>query len=305
MNIMTFDKCFSAHFETYRKSVEIQTSNARLGIFLNHVSPVIGQLNMSEIKVQHLRPIFDKLENEGKTKTLHKTHEIISQIFDYAIVVEECCELNPAQPLKRFLPKHVEVNHPFLEESQMPLFFRRIKSKGKLSFQAKIALLLITYTAVRCNEAVKAKWEEFDFENRLWSIPAARMKMRKDHIVPLSKQVIELLKIWKLQCKDSEYLFPKLNVGNKHEYMQSWCLSRAISHTEFYQKQTIHGLRQRFSTSCYESNLWRDAAIEMCLAHKVGGVAGVYNKAKYIDERRKIMQWYADKVQLWVKGFID
>ncbi|MDO3658373.1 tyrosine-type recombinase/integrase [Acinetobacter genomosp. 15BJ] len=300
----TFDQCFSAHFETYKKSVQKQTGDARLGIFLNHISPVIGRLNMDEIRVQQLRPIFDKLEHQGKTKTLHKTHEIISQIFDYGIVIEECCEVNPAHPIKRFLAKHVEVNHPFLDESQIPKLFTQIRSKGRLSVQAKVALLLITYTAVRCNEAVKAKWQEFDFESRLWSIPAARMKMRNDHLVPLSKPVIDLLKSWKLKSKNSKYVFPKLNISNKHDYMQSWCLSRAISHTEFYKRQTVHGLRQRFSTSCYESNLWRDAAIELCLAHKIGGVVGVYNKAKYLEERRKIMQWYADNVQIWTKGFI-
>ncbi|ENX58810.1 MULTISPECIES: tyrosine-type recombinase/integrase [Acinetobacter] len=304
MKEMSFSQCFSAFFETYRKSVEKQTENAALGIFLNHINGEIGPLNMHQIKVSNLQPIFKKLENEGKTSTLRTTHQLICKVFDYGIVYETCCEFNPAQPLSRFLAKHVEKNHPFLTEEEMPLFFNEVKKHGKLSTPAKVALLLIIYTAVRANEAVQAKWDEFDLDKQIWTIHAERMKKRLSHTVPLSNQIVNILKKWKNKAPVSDYVFPALNKSNKNPYMQSWCLSRAVSHTLYYQKQNIHGFRHRFSTTCYESNLWRDDAIEMCLAHRIGGVKGVYNKAKYIEERKRIMQWYADKVQIWVKGFI-
>lgn len=300
MNTMTFNQCFSAHYETYKKSVEKKTANNRHQIYMLHIQPFIGNIEITDIHVKDLMSVFKKLENDGKTKTVKSAFQIINQVYNYSVVVLECCEFNKVQPLRDFLVRHNGKNHPFLPENRMSALFTEVQKKGGLSKKCKVAFMLIAYTAVRSNEATQAKWNELDLENATWTIPATRMKMRREHIVPLSKQVIALLKKWQAESIDSEYVFPR---PNKNQAMRGWSLSRAITKTKFDKMHVMHGFRHRFSTSCYESNLFRDDAIELCLAHKPSGIKAVYNKAQYIDERKEIMQWYADKIETWARYF--
>lgn len=301
----TFDDAFKNHFDRYSIAVDPATSYARNYLYTRHILEKIGHIDISSIDLEDILPIFHKLEDEKKTKTLWNVYQIISQIFDYAIVILRVCKTNHVQPLKRFLMKHKQINHPFLLENQMTDLFVQVKEKGQLSLQAKVVFLLIAYTAVRSNEARGAKWDEIDFQNGLWEIPSNRMKMRREHLVPLSSQVIELLLWWKEHAPKSEYLFPARNKRNKQHYMIGQSLSQSICRTEYNQRHRIHSFRHRFSTTAYESNKWRDGAIEYCLAHKMTGVKGVYNKAKYLAERKRIMQWYADNyVSQWSRDFI-
>nr|DAT67045.1 MAG TPA: Integrase [Caudoviricetes sp.] len=142
--------------------------------------------------------------------------------------------------------------------------------------------------------AVNAAVDEFDFERRVWTIPAERMKMRRPHVVPLAPPVCRLLQAWLAERKrsgiSSSLLFDGIG-GHRPLHV--------ITQAGWRGRMTIHGLRKVFSTHAHESGRWSVDAIELQLAHVIPGVRGVYNKAYLLDERRRLMIWYAREIQRW------
>lgn len=159
---------------------------------------------------------------------------------------------------------------------------------------AVTAFWLIAYTAVRRGEAVNAAVSEFDFATATWTIPAARMKMRRPHVVPLAPDVVDLLSAWLVERArrgiSGDLLFGGIG-GHRPLHV--------ITQAGWRDKMTIHGFRKVFSTHAHESGLWSVDAIELQLAHIISGVRGVYNKAMLLDERRQLMIWYADEINRW------
>lgn len=290
---MLFKEIALEWYEKNRKSWVLKTQDARLAIFNNHIFPILGDMLIKDIKPAHILVICQKLETEQKTKTERIVCQIIKKVFSYAVIAEYI-KNNPATDVLTVCQKHTEKHHPFLPVTELQKFFTAINQKGRLSAQAKRAFLILFFTTLRSGEVMKAKWSEIDLANKTWTIPAERMKMREKHIVPLSDIVIRLLNEQKQHYPSSEFIFPSPTKKNKA--FNAIALSRAIHHAGYGGQQVLHGFRHIFATYCYESNKWRDDAIETCLAHKINGVRGVYNKAKYTDERRKLMQWYAHQM---------
>ena len=162
---------------------------------------------------------------------------------------------------------------------------------------AETAFWLIAYTAVRRGEAALAGVDEFDLADGLWTIPAARMKMRREHLVPLAPQVATLLAGW-LAYREQVGITGDKMFGE----LQGWMILDVLTKARWRGRMTIHGWRKVFSTHAHESGLWPVDAIEMQLAHIIGRVRGVYNKVLLLPERRKLMAWYADEIDKWRRG---
>lgn len=289
-------------FEKNRKNWVLKTQDMRLRVLERHIFPVIGNMPITEIKSKHILSIAKNAENNGKTKLARSICQYIRRIYSYA-VVNDYCENNPASDILSECAKHHEEHYPFLPFYELPAFFNAVDKKGRLNVQSKRAFLILFLTALRSQEVIKAKWSEIDIDKKVWIIPAQRMKMRYEHTVFLSDIVVKLLKKQKAEYPQSEFVFP--SPTKKNMPMNAHGLSRAIHHAGYGGRQVLHGFRHIFATYCYESNLWRDDAIEYCLAHKIIGVRGVYNKAQYNDERKKIMQWYADSVKNVILSMVD
>ncbi len=290
---MLFKEIALEWYEKNRKSWVLKTQDARLAIFNNHIFPILGDMLIKDIKPAHILVICQKLETEQKTKTERIVCQMIKRVFSYAVIAEYI-QHNPATDILTVCFRHTEKHHSFLQPHELTAFFNAVNCKGKLSVQAKRAFLILFFTALRSSEVLNAKWSEIDLKNKTWTIPAERMKMRSQHIIPLSDIVIRLLNEQKQQYPTSEFIFP--SPIKKNKAFNAIALSRAIHHAGYSGRQVLHGFRHIFATYCYESNKWRDDVIETCLAHKINGVRGVYNKAKYTDERRKLMQWYAHQM---------
>lgn len=291
---MLFREISLEWFEKNRKNWVLKTQDMRLQVFENHIFPVIGNMPITEIKSKHILGIAKNAENEGKTKLARSICQYIRRIFSYA-VVNDYCEHNPASDILSECAKHHEKHYPFLPFHELTDFFNAVNQKGKLKPQAKRAFLILFLTALRSQEVIKAKWSEIDLEKKIWIIPAQRMKMRYEHTVFLSDAVVKLLKKQKAESPQSDFVFP--SPTKKNMPMNAHGLSRAIHHAGYEGRQVLHGFRHIFATYCYESNLWRDDVIETCLAHKISGVKGVYNKAKYSHERQQLMKWWAEQVE--------
>jgi integrase len=156
----------------------------------------------------------------------------------------------------------------------------------------KYALQLMALTFVRKNELLRAKWEEFDLEKAIWKIPANRMKMRIEHIVPLSKQVIKILMHLKSNYPNEVDVFHKEN-----KPLVNHALIYALYWMGYKQRMTVHGFRAVASTILNEHEFRADV-IERQLAHTEGNqVRRAYNRAQYMHERIAMMKWWGDYIE--------
>jgi integrase len=155
-----------------------------------------------------------------------------------------------------------------------------------------LALQALALTFVRTSELIGATWDEFDFGKALWAIPATRMKMGKEHVVPLSTQALQVFKALKKIAGNSAWVLPG---RNPIKPISNNSMLFALYRLGYRGQMTGHGFRSVASTALNESNGFQTDWVERQLAHSPANeVAGAYNKAKYLPARKKMMQWYGD-----------
>lgn len=260
-------------------------SNAEKSKRLFHrvVYPIIGNKRLN--KITH-HDIVTLVTTHRKTapRSVKTLVQMLRRIFIYATDICDYHLTNPVKAGIKLLYTDSKCKEfAVLDMPQVPLFFKKIDSIKIKKKQSIIGFWLLAYTGLRRSEVMRATWDEINFETRTWIIPSHRMKTRQgDHIVPLSRQVIDLL----LQLQ-------------KHTGRTSGSLFDIDPSTPLYlctaagyhKRMTLHGLRKVFSTHAHESGLWSIDAIELQLAHRVSGVRGVYNKAQHLSERTRLLQW--------------
>lgn len=156
----------------------------------------------------------------------------------------------------------------------------------------RCALEFAMLTAARSGELCAAQWGEIDPEKKLWVIPASRMKMRRIHTVPLSRQALEVLDTLRPVSGDGEYLFPSLRQGRHVSRNSLTCALRILGYEP--KELVVHGFRAMFSTLANEHG-WQPDVIERQLAHvERNAVRAAYNHAEHLETRREMMQWWAD-----------
>ena len=158
----------------------------------------------------------------------------------------------------------------------------------------RMGLQLLAMLFCRPSELRGAKWHEFDFDNAIWNIPEERMKKRREHVVPLSKQAIAILEELKSYDTNSEFLFPSRS--DKSKPKSDTVFIMALRRMGYEGRQTPHGFRHIAST-LLNNRGFDERHIESALAHVKDGVAGVYNKAQYLQDRANMMQWYANHLE--------
>ena len=244
-----------------------------------------------DLKIGKISPklIFDialKIESRKEAK---QTLTVLSNVFDYAMAMG-LAKSNPAARLRKFIAPHIEINHPHLNtETELSELLRCIDLYSKDRTTSN-ALLAIIYTAQRRAEIIGAKWEEINFEKRIWTIPAHRMKMKVEQEIPITDSVYSILKAQK--GLNDTFVFPSKYRNAPIYYEAPLVLLHELG---YKRRQTLHGFRHIFSTATHENKFAYDI-IEKQLAHKIQGVRGIYNKADYFDDRVKMMMWYDDYI---------
>ncbi|EAQ2079271.1 tyrosine-type recombinase/integrase [Salmonella enterica] len=254
------------------------------------IFPYIGKKAITDIKPINMLSVLKKMEERGVLDKLKKTRQACRQIFTYAIITGRA-EFNPVTDLAGALKTPKQQHFPHLMPTQIGPFIHAVNTYSG-SKVTRIATLLLMYTSVRTIELRASEWTEFDLDNDLWQIPKERMKMRRPHLVPLSRQVkshlLELKKItgW------GKYVFPGRN--DAHKPMSEASINQVIKRIGFAGKVTGHGFRHTMSTILHEKG-FNSAWIEAQLAHADRNtIRGTYNHAQYLDGRREMLQWYAD-----------
>lgn len=256
----------------------------------NNVFPAIGKMPIANITPRILLEILRQIERTGALNKVRKVRQFCHQIFVYAITLE-LIRSNPASDLSSLLsvPKSAPLAHLSLNE--LPEFLRSLSAYSD-NLMMRIAVQLLLLTGVRTQELRFAQWTEFDFDKAVWTIPAEHMKMRRIHLVPLSSQVISLLKMLRELGGGALLVLPGAFDANKPR--SSAVIMLTVYALGYKGKMTNHGFRHTMSTILHEKG-FNSAWIELQLAHvDKNSIRGTYNHAQYLEGRREMMQWYAD-----------
>lgn len=257
------------------------------------VFPRIGNISVNEIDTVLLRTAIDPILNRGALDIATRVRQRCEQVFEYAQAIGACSH-NPASPLKVVMEAPVKKHFPTLTENEMPEFLAKVRAYN-CNVQTRLSIRLLMLTFVRTRELINAEWSEINFEEAIWNIPASRMKENRAHFVPLSNQTIDCLKQLYSITGHANLLFPKR--GTTREPMSNSAILRVIERVGYKGRMTGHGFRSIASSILNESGLFDFDAIERQLSHQDrDDVRAAYNRAKYMDERRRIMQWWAEKV---------
>jgi integrase len=263
--------------------------------FLNaDVFPYIGNLPIRNVTAAHLLEIVKRIEKRGAETVALMVRQWCSAIFRYAVATLRA-DVDPAAALKGAIHRPKIEHRKPLTRDQIKAFVKALD--GYAGYRTTvIALRLMLLTFVRTVELRGALWAEIDLDRAEWRIPAERMKMREPHIVPLSRQVVELLRELHTFTGGRGMLFP--NYRNPKTCMTATTLNRALERMGFNGKDSIgfsaHGFRATASTILNEIG-FRPDVIERQLAHAERNKARAsYNQAEYLEERRAMMQQWAD-----------
>jgi len=254
--------------------------------------PLIGGLPVSEVTAPQILQALRRIEARGAVDTAHRTLQNCSQIFRYAIATGRA-ERDPAADLRGALSPVKGTNLASIKEPKAIGVLLRDIDAYEGNYIVRAALRMAPYVFVRPGELRRAEWSEFDLEKAEWRIPAARMKMRQMHIVPLARQVIDILEDLQSYTGNGRFLFPSMR-ANSAPISDMTLLSglRRLGYTK--EQMTVHGFRSMASTLLNEQGYNRDW-IERQLAHgERNSVRAAYNFAEYLPERRRMMTEWAE-----------
>jgi integrase len=268
--------------------------------FKAYVFNEIGSTPITEISTPALLAMARKMEVQGTIETAHKVMNSCSQVFRYAIASGRC-ERNPVTDLRGALkPKPAPKHMSALSAKELPDLLRKMDIYGSEGgeMQTQYALQLLALTFVRTGELREAAWSEFDLENAEWRIPAERMKMKAPHVVPLSKQALEIIKRLKELNGSYALVFPGVRPSVP---MSKNTVLFALYRMGYRGRMTGHGFRAVASTILNETGFDADV-IERQLAHiERNKVRAAYHRTEYLAERKQMMQQWADMLDNWKK----
>ncbi|MCO8085989.1 tyrosine-type recombinase/integrase [Acinetobacter lwoffii] len=273
-----------------RKSViKVGTYSRDLTIFEKDLFPYIGKLPIDQIKGKDVLACAKKIEERGAIETAKRSIPLAGRIFRFAIR-KGIIENDPTPHLQEALKPRKVKHMARLDISEFPAFLLRMDNYHG-NILVKTALLVMTLTFVRTSELINMEWSEIDVENKLWRIPAYKMKMALPHIVPLSRQALELIESLKPLTGNKQFVFYNHSTAKP---LSNNALLSAIRTMGYMGKMTGHGFRGLASTTLHEQGYMHDA-IEIQLAHTVGNaVSQAYNHAQHMDYRIKMMQEWSD-----------
>ena len=280
------------------------TRAMRRGVYRREVEPEYANRLLTEVSSDDVRALCMKIKTRGSPATAIHARDIIKGIYNFANLHGHKVE----SPAEDVAPTSIAVFKPrerTLTPQEIGIAFTLI---DKVSFAHihRMALRLILLTLVRKSELAKAAWDEIDFDHAIWTIPKERMKARKAHRVYLSRQALELFTALKLMAGSSPYVFPSRYDSEVHiaastlNRVTAQIAERAQADKLPLAMFTVHDLRRTGSTILNELGFNRDW-IEKALAHeKNDSSRGTYNKAQYSEQRRHMLQEWANMIDAWV-----
>jgi integrase len=297
---MTFKQCADAYIKANRNSWKNDKHSAQWSATFNETkrgkrvypaaTAVINDLPVSAIDTGLVRKVLEPIWYETP-ETASRVRGRIERVLAWATVAEYRTGDNPARwtgHLKELLPSKTKVaaveHHDAVPYRELPAFMAELRAKKGTPARA---LEFAVLTAARTGEVIGAKWDEIDLESKLWSVPPSRMKAGKEHRVPLSDRLVEILEA--LRCGD-EYLFPREGGGKPLHPSSMWEVIRRMR-----DGATVHGFRSSFRDWVAEQTAYPSEMAELALAHAVGNkVEQAYRRSDMMEKRRRLMSDWAE-----------
>ncbi|HIH4728741.1 TPA: tyrosine-type recombinase/integrase [Raoultella planticola] len=280
-----------------------------LNSLISHLFPVIGKRNITELKTRDLLLPLKKAEAAGHLELAARLQQRITAIMRYA-VHNALIDQNPAYDLAGAVTTAKSTHRPALPLEQLPDLLKRIKSyKGKGITKIAVQLTLLTF--IRSSELRFARWSEVNFKNGIWTIPGERQelegvkysgrgsKMKTPHIVPLSKQAKTVLEKLHSISGDKDLMF--IGFSRDDKPISENTINKALRAMGYDTKKEVcgHGFRTMACSALIESGLWSRDAVERQMSHQErNSVRAAYiHKAEHLEERKLMLQWWADYLE--------
>ncbi|MBB2493502.1 tyrosine-type recombinase/integrase [Aquipseudomonas ullengensis] len=284
---------YAVKCKTWTEGTAVRT----IGALEKHVFPVFGKRPYTGILPMEWMEFLRGMEQTGIVEQTSRVRGMCREIYDLARVTGRATH-NPLEGLHKFLLTKPVENFAHVSIEELPALLRAIRSYPHAP-DVRIGLQLLTMLACRPSELREARWEEINLDAGLWLIPAERMKRRREHLVPLPTQAVALLRELKNITGNYSLLFP--GRGNTTKPRSNTVFLMALRRLGYEGRQTGHGFRHLASTILNE-NGFDSQHVEAQLSHVKEGVRGVYDKSTYLEQRKVMMQWYADHLDKLASG---
>jgi len=289
---VTFEKVAREWFQKFKENWSSGHAARTMRRFEMDVFPWIGTRPVRDILAPELLATIRRIESRGAIETAHRTLQNCGQVFRYA-VASGYADRDISADLRGAIPPTKEKHHASVTDPKDVAALLRTIEAYAGSFVTMCALRLAPMTFVRPGELRHAEWSEIDLDKAEWRIPAEKMKMREQHIVPLSRQAVAILRELHPLTGAGKYVFPSVRTSARP--MSENTVNAALRRLGYAKDEmTGHGFRSMASTLLNEMG-WNSDLIERQLAHaERNAVRAAYNRAEYLPERRKMMQAWAD-----------
>lgn len=298
-SVETFEPLAREWYNSRLSNWDAGTAKRIIGALERHVFPVFGKRQYVEITPLEWMEFLRGMEQQGILEQMSRVRAYCRDAYDLARVTGRATH-NPLDGLQKYLQSGKAENYAHVSVEELPDLIRAISAYPH-AHDVRLGLRLLSLFSVRPSELREARWSEFDFVKKVWTIPVERKGRKKglEHLVPLSSQAIEALEELRKYTGSYPLLFPGRSDHTKPRSDTVFLM--ALRRMGYEGRQTGHGFRHIASTVLNE-NGFDENHIEAQLSHKKPGVAGVYNKAQYLAQRTTMMQWYADHLDAMARG---
>lgn len=289
----TFESVATEWFGIKKTKIAESTAKSLWRNFENHVFPKLGHRPIDKILAPEAISVLKPLAARGSLETTSKLVGYLNEVMRHAVNTG-LLHHNSLAGIRSAFETPKVTNMPTLKPEELPELMQTIGYASiKLTTRCLIEWQL--HTMVRPREAAEAKWSEIDLENRLWLIPAERMKMKVSHTIPLTPQAIAILERMKPISEDKTYIFPSPNKPNSPSNPET--ANKALQRMGYKGRLVAHGMRSLASTILNEQGFDGDI-IESALAHQEQNeVRRAYNRAQYLERRRVLMSWWSEHIE--------
>jgi len=293
--INTFEKIA----REWHEAKKIQWSEKYATTIMNRletdVFPEIGSVPIINVDAPVLLEMLRKIEGRGVYETTRRALQYCGQILRYGVAIG-CAERDCTPDLKDALKTKKTEHYAAITPQELPQLLKDLESnKARMYEPTQLAVRLMLLTFLRTSELIKAKWDEFNFEDKIWTVPADRMKCKKSHLVPLSTQTIETLERLKEYNWNREWVFASHVKPKRH--MSNNTILTALYRMGYKGKMTGHGFRALALTTLLEELHYPFDVADTQLAHsKRGSLGAAYDRAQFLEQRKVMMQDWADYI---------
>ena len=289
---LTLNKIALEWFEVKKQSLTKDYGEDIWRSLNKHVLSVIGKYPIGKINAPQVIKILKPIEAKGTLETVKRLCLYLRKIMIHA-VNSGYINANPLAGISEVFKKPRKQNMPSLKPEELPELMQTL-AIASIKRVTRFLIEWQLHTLTRPGEAAGTRWDEIDFGNKLWTIPPERMKKRREHVIPLSKQALELLEAIKPISGHREFVFP--SDRNPRNHINNETANMALKRMGFEGRLVSHGLRSLGSTTLNEHEFNPDV-IEAALAHvDKNQVRSAYNRAEYIEKRRELMNWWSDHI---------